>query len=95
MRFQNIVGNNGNPQSDTGEVKEQVIAGKLCLRCEGHAVFNKKLMEKFTGCACFIQHQNGILSKLFQRKTLFLKVEKFLSCHKDILKFLYSTVLYW
>ena len=55
--------NESDPQTDPGEIDEQIVAGQFDLRNEIQMVLLEKSMQKFTGRAAFIQHQDQVFGE--------------------------------
>lgn len=64
------------PQTDPGEIDEQIVAGQFDLRNEIQMVLLEKSMQKFTGRAAFIQHQDRVFGELLIGKLLTFQLFK-------------------
>ena len=56
-----VIWNTGNPEADTCQINQKVIAAQLDFRHKIQLMLLEKYMKEFAGCTFLIQHKNRIL----------------------------------
>ena len=81
-----------NPQSDAGQIDQQVIARQFNLGHKVKLVLLEKPVEEFTGSAVSVKHEDRIMGKLLVSQLFSPQVFKSAVGDKDIPEF--SDLLY-